>query len=77
MGTLIEKRFELARHDPDTVVTGRLGMVKEALDDGAVQAFTPAQLREFKAIRDRIRSGAVPTYSLQDVKRRAKKHLSA
>lgn len=76
MGKLTDKRIELARRVLDTVDARKLAMVEEALDGGTEQAFTPAQLREFKAIRDRIRSGAVPTYSLQEVKRRAKKHIS-
>lgn len=77
MGKITDKRIELARRVLDTVDARKLAMVEEALDGGAEQTFTPAQLREFKAIRDRIRNGAVPTYSLQDVKRRAKKHVSA
>lgn len=77
MGKLTDKRIELARRVLDTVDARKLALVEEALDGSAEQAFTPAQIKEFKAIRDRIRSGSVPTWSLQEVKRRAKKHVAA
>ena len=77
MGKLTDKRIELARRVLDTVDARKLALVEEALDGSAEQAFTPAQIKEFKAIRDRIRSGSVPTWSLQEGKRRAKKHVAA
>ena len=76
MGKLTEKRIELAKRILDTTDARRLAMVEDALNGGGEHAFTPTQIKEFKAIRDRIRNGAVPTYSFQQVKTRAKKHLS-
>ena len=76
MGKLHDKRIELAKRILDTTDADKLARVEDALEESRPYAFTAAQIKEFKAIRDRIRSGSVPTYTLDEVKRRAKRRIA-
>lgn len=77
MGKLTDKRIELAKRVLDTTDADKLARVEEALSNGALYAFTPAEVKKFKAIRDKIRNGEGVTFTAEEVKRRAKRRLSA
>ena len=75
MGKLQDKRIELAKRILDTTDADKLARVEDALEETRPYVFSAAEVKEFKAIRDRIRNGSVTTYTLEEVKRRAKQRV--
>ncbi|HEX2616118.1 MAG TPA: hypothetical protein VHL57_01185 [Flavobacteriales bacterium] len=76
MGKLQDKRIELAKKILDTTDPATLAIVEDALSGKGHYQFSPEQVKEFEAIRERMRSSKSPSYSWAEVKKRARGRLA-
>lgn len=76
MGKLQDKRIELAKRILDTTDAATLALVEDALTSDRHYRFSSAQIKEFEAILDNMRSDRTASYAWTDVKKHARARVA-